>query len=223
MSNPNAVTWPRQAVFYTPPPQSILSCARVTTETSPDKLNTRRLFTGHRALAGGSSCRAASADAPRPGLALREPRSLRALGTGGTAKRPGQEAGEVQGGCPGSALGAKRLASGKCPGFRTAPGRPPHWPGSVSPAPPHPRGTGQPPHGSSRPCHLRPRPANLTWAARRAHIARPRRPLRRRRPRQALPRRSRCHPCPRPPPPEALPGPAPSAPALPGRRGPGRL
>lgn len=42
----------------------------------------------------------------------------------------------MQGSCPGSPLGAKRLASGKCPGFRTAPGRPPHWPGSVSPARP---------------------------------------------------------------------------------------
>lgn len=65
-----------------------------------------------------------------------------------------------------------------------------------------------------------PSPARLTCRERRAHIARPRRPLRRRR-RQARPRRSGCRPSPRPPPPEALPGPAPSAPALPGKRGVG--
>lgn len=66
------------------------------------------------------------------------------------------------------------------------------------------------PAGSARasPAACRPRPPHLTCRERRAHIARPRRSLRRRR-RQARPRRSGCRPSPRPPPPEALLGPAP--------------
>lgn len=129
----------------------------------------------------------------------------------------------------------------RCPGLRTPPGLGSGWrrPPTQPPAGPEtdqarrrpPRRAQREPDsgprtapdlaGSARasPAARRPRPARLTCPERRAHIARPRRPLRRRR-RQARPRRSGCRPCPRPPPPEALPGPAPSAPALPGRRGP---
>lgn len=143
---------------------------------------------------------------------------------------------------PGAKAGLARR--GRAPGRSRCPGPPdPARPRLQPPPPAHPparwtdqarrlqprraqsepdSGPGLPPTPpatpSPRPLPTTPSPARLTCRERRAHIARPRRPLRRRR-RQARPRRSGCRPSPRPPPPEALPCPAPSAPALPGKRG----